>query len=50
MDVTLDAAATVSKVDLKKSFLTIGTIVLDKDFGAGYSYPVLLEDASITTE
>ena len=27
-----------------------GTIVLDKDFGAGYSYPVLLEDASITTE
>ena len=31
MDVTLDAAATVSKVDLKKSFLTIGTIVLDND-------------------
>jgi hypothetical protein len=27
-----------------------GTIVLDKDFGAGYSYPVLLEDASVTTE
>ena len=27
-----------------------GTIVLDKEFGAGYSYPVLLEDASITTE
>jgi len=27
-----------------------GTIVLDKDFGAGYSYPVLLEDASITVE
>ncbi len=27
-----------------------GNIVLDKDFGAGYSYPVLLEDASITTE
>ena len=27
-----------------------GTIVLAKDFGAGYSYPVLLEDASITTE
>ena len=30
--------------------LLSGTIVLDKDFGAGYSYPVLLEDASITTE
>ena len=27
-----------------------GDIVLDKDFGAGYSYPVLLEDASITAE
>ena len=27
-----------------------GTIVLDKDFGAGYSYPVLLEDASLTSE
>jgi hypothetical protein len=27
-----------------------GTIALDKDFGAGYSYPVLLEDASITSE
>jgi len=27
-----------------------GNLVLDKDFGAGYSYPVLLEDASITTE
>lgn len=27
-----------------------GNLVLDKDFGAGYSYPVLLEDASITTQ
>ena len=27
-----------------------GTIVLDKDFGAGYSYPVLLEDASLRSE
>ena len=27
-----------------------GNIVLDKDFGAGYSYPVLLEDASVTAE
>ena len=27
-----------------------GTIVLDKDFGAGYSFPVLLDDASITSE
>jgi hypothetical protein len=27
-----------------------GTIVLDKDFGAGYSFPVLMDDASIVTE
>ena len=27
-----------------------GNLVLDKDFGAGYSYPVLLEDASVTAE
>lgn len=27
-----------------------GTLILDKDFGAGYRFPVLLEDASITNE
>ena len=27
-----------------------GNIVLDKDFGAGYSYAVLMEDASLTVE
>jgi len=27
-----------------------GTIVMNKDFGAGYSFPVLMEGASITTE
>jgi len=27
-----------------------GKVLLDKEFGAGYSYPVLLEDASITTD
>lgn len=27
-----------------------GNIVLDKDFGAGYSYPVMVEDASLTVE
>ena len=27
-----------------------GTVILDKDFGAGYSFPVLLEDASIVVE
>jgi hypothetical protein len=27
-----------------------GTIILNKDFGAGYSFPVLMEGASITKE
>jgi hypothetical protein len=27
-----------------------GTIVLDKDFSAGYLFPVLMEDASLTSE
>jgi hypothetical protein len=27
-----------------------GTVVLDKDFGAGYSFPVLVEDATISKE
>jgi hypothetical protein len=25
-----------------------GTVVINRDFGAGYSYPLLIEDASIT--
>ncbi len=33
-----------------ETVLLTGNIVLDKDFGAGYSYPVLLEDASIETD
>jgi hypothetical protein len=33
-----------------ETIVLTGNIVLDKDFGAGYSYPVLLEDASVTTE
>ena len=33
-----------------QTIVVSGTIVLDKDFGAGYSFPVLMEDASITAE
>lgn len=33
-----------------ETIVVTGNIVLDKDFGAGYSYPVLLEDAQITSE
>ena len=27
-----------------------GTVVLDRDFGSGYSYPLLIEDATITVK
>ncbi len=27
-----------------------GTVILDKDFGAGYSFPVMMEDASVEAE
>ena len=32
-----------------ETIVVAGTIILDKDFGAGYSFPVLMDDASITT-
>jgi hypothetical protein len=41
---------TKAETAVGNTVLLTGNIVLDKDFGAGYSYPVLLEDASITTE
>ena len=39
-----------SSTAVGETVVLTGTIVLDKDFGAGYSYPVLMEDASITVE
>jgi hypothetical protein len=39
-----------SETAVGETVVLTGTIVLDKDFGAGYSFPLLLEDASITTE
>jgi len=33
-----------------ETVVVTGTIVLNKDFGAGYTFPVLMEDASITPE
>jgi len=46
-DLTVTSKATTAVGD---TVVLTGTIVLDKDFGAGYSFPILLEDASITTE
>ena len=36
--------------DVGEVIVATGTVILDKDFGAGYSFPILLEDASITTD
>jgi hypothetical protein len=41
---------TKTEVAVGDTVVATGTIVLDKDYGAGYSYPVLLEDAAITIE
>ncbi len=46
-DLIVTTKATTS---VGETVVVTGNIVLDKDFGAGYSYPVLLEDASIAAE
>ena len=33
-----------------QTVVVTGSVILDKDFGAGYSYPVLLEDATLAAE
>ena len=40
----------LSAASVGDTVVATGNIVLDKDFGAGYSYPVLMEDASLTVE
>jgi hypothetical protein len=46
-DLTVTSAAEVAVGD---TVVVTGNVVLDKDFGAGYSYAVLVEDASLTVE
>ena len=43
-------ATTTAETAVGETVVLEGTVVLDKDFGAGYSYPVLLEDASLTSD
>lgn len=45
LTVTSKAQAAVGQ-----TVVVTGTVVLDKDFGAGYAFPVLVEDASVTAE
>ena len=46
-DLTATSAETVNVGDV---VLVSGEIAYNKDFGAGYVYPVIIEDASITVE
>jgi hypothetical protein len=46
-DLTVTSTATTAVDEI---VVVTGTIVLDKDFGAGYSYTVLLEDAVLAGE
>jgi hypothetical protein len=46
-DLTVTSAAQAAVGD---TVVVTGNVVLDKDFGPGYSYPVLVEDASLTIE
>jgi hypothetical protein len=45
LTVTTDGSAKIGDTVLVR-----GALVADKDFGHGYKYPVLIEDAQITVE
>ncbi len=45
LTVTSKAATAVGE-----TIVVTGTIVLEKDFGAGYTYPILMEDAAVSTD
>ena len=46
-DLTVTSQGTTA---LGETMVFTGTIILNKDFGAGYSFPVLMEDADLETE
>jgi len=45
LTVTSDAVAAVGTV-----VTVTGTVVIDQDFGAGYVYPVLVENATVESD
>jgi hypothetical protein len=46
-DLTVTTASTAAKGD---TVVVVGLVVTDKDFGAGYKYDVIIEDAELTIE
>ena len=47
-DLTVTTAGTLP--DVGEVVVVSGTVVLDQDFGMGYQYPVIVQDAEITIE
>lgn len=47
-DLTVTTAGTLPEVG--EVVVVAGTVVLDQDFGMGYQYPVIVQDAEITIE
>jgi len=47
-DLTVTTSAELP--DIGATVLVTGTLALDQDFGMGYEYPVLLQDAEVTVE
>lgn len=48
-DLTLTTASTAAPLVLGDVVVMRGTMALDQDFGGGYRYPVLVQDAAIVT-
>jgi hypothetical protein len=46
-DLTVTSKATTA---VGETIVVTGNVILDKDFGAGYTFPVLVEDATIAAE
>jgi hypothetical protein len=46
-DLTITTSAQAAKGD---TILVRGLVTLDKDFGAGYRYDLIIEDADVTVE
>jgi hypothetical protein len=40
--------ATTGTASVGDVVVVTGTVRIDKDFGAGYSYPVMIEDATVS--
>jgi hypothetical protein len=49
-DLTVTTATGAALPNVGDVVVVVGTIAVDKDFGMGYQYPVLVEEATITVE